>query len=389
MAHIPDGVLSLPVLAAGAAVSLAGCAIGLRRLEPERIPTIAVLSSVCFVASLVHFPVGPSSVHLLLNGLAGIVLGSAAFPAIAVALLLQAALFGFGGVIALGVNIMNMAVPALLCGVVFAAARRRDDHRLTTLAAGVAGALGVLLTALMVAGSLALSGRAFVAAAQMVVLAHLPVMVIEAVFTAAAVGLLLRVKPGFLAGWACVALVSLVCLTAAPAQAHKLRAFAMAEGPVISGYAYFSTGSRAGGATVTVTEGGGAPVATLTTDDAGAFRFEARRRVDHVIEVDAGDGHLTTIILAGAELPETLPGGDRAVAPPPAAALPATASADADLRAFIDRSVARQIRPLREQLDAYQDKVWWHDVMGGLGTIAGLAGFAYGLTARRKPEAPS
>ncbi len=198
MAHIPDGVLSAPVLAAGMAVTLGGCAYGLRKLDHEKIPQTAVLSSVFFVASLVHFPVGPTSVHLILNGLVGVALGPAAFPAIVVALLLQAVLFGFGGLVVLGVNAMNMAIPALLSYALFMAFARGGSRKLALLGAGLAGALGVTLTTLMVAGSLALSGKEFEAAAKLTIFAHLPVMAIEAAFTAAAVGLLLRVKPEFL-----------------------------------------------------------------------------------------------------------------------------------------------------------------------------------------------
>jgi cobalt/nickel transport system permease protein len=198
MAHVPDGVLSAPVIVAGAAVSLAGCAYGLRRLEAERIPQVAVLSAVFFVAALVHFPVGPSSVHLILNGLTGIVLGWVAFPAIVVALLLQAVLFGFGGLVVLGVNVANMALPAVLCGALFRAVARSGRRRRTMMAAGLAGGLGAVLTALLVALALALSGREFATAAKLVVFTHLPVVVIEAVFSAAVIGLLLRVKPEFL-----------------------------------------------------------------------------------------------------------------------------------------------------------------------------------------------
>ncbi|ABD87508.1 cobalt transporter CbiM [Rhodopseudomonas palustris] len=198
MAHIPDGVLSLPVLAVGAAVAAAGCAYGLKRLDAERIPQVAVLSAVFFVASLVHFPVGPSSVHLILNGLVGVALGWAAFPAILIALLLQAVMFGFGGLVVLGVNVMNMAVPAVLCGLLFDAVRAHAGERWAVPAAGAAGVLGVLLTALSVALVLALSGREFVPAAKLVLVAHVPVMIIEGFFTAAAIGLLLRVKPEFL-----------------------------------------------------------------------------------------------------------------------------------------------------------------------------------------------
>ncbi|HLO77436.1 MAG TPA: cobalt transporter CbiM, partial [Magnetospirillum sp.] len=160
MAHIPDGVVSVPVLVAGAAVTVAGCGYALKRLPTERIPQVAILSAVFFVASLVHFPVGPSSVHLILNGLTGVVLGWASFPAILIALLLQAVLFGFGGVVVLGVNVMNMAVPAVISGLLFNVLHRRADgnHRRSVIAAGFCGGLGVLLTALAVALSLAESG---------------------------------------------------------------------------------------------------------------------------------------------------------------------------------------------------------------------------------------
>lgn len=197
MAHIPDGILIVPVLATGAAVAVSGCAFALKRIEPERIPQIGILSAVFFVAALVHFPVGPASLHLGLSGLIGIMLGWAAFPAILVALLLQAILFGFGGVVVLGVNVMNMAVPALLCGLAFQALRGRIDPR---LAAGGAGALAVLLTSLMVALSLGFSGREFIPAAKLVVLSNLPLMVVEAFFTAAVMALVLRVRPDVVGG---------------------------------------------------------------------------------------------------------------------------------------------------------------------------------------------
>lgn len=199
MAHIPDGVLSIPVLLSGAAVALGGTAIGLRSLDHERIPQVALLSAVFFVAALVHFPVPPSSVHLILNGLVGILLGWAAFPAIVVALLLQAVLFGFGGLAVLGVNVTTMAVPALLCHFMFRLAARAGNRRLTICAAGLAGALGVALTALLVAMALGLSGREFLPAARLVVISHIPVMVIEAAFSAAVTALLLKVRPEFLA----------------------------------------------------------------------------------------------------------------------------------------------------------------------------------------------
>lgn len=201
MAHIPDGVLSGPVLAAGAVLAAAGCAYGLRRLDTERIPHAALLSAACFVAAMVHFPVGAGSVHLILNGLAGAFLGWAAFPAVAVSVLLQAVMFGFGGLAALGVNVVNMAAPAVLAGMLFRLALSRFGvaDRRVGLVGGLAAGLAVILTAALMATALALSGGKLLAAAQLALLSHLPVALIEGCVTAAAVGLVLRVKPEYFA----------------------------------------------------------------------------------------------------------------------------------------------------------------------------------------------
>mgnify|MGYP000653403121 CR=1 FL=1 len=55
--------------------TVAGTAAGLRKLDYDRMPQVAVLSAGFFVASLVHVPIGPTNVHLVLNGLVGLFLG--------------------------------------------------------------------------------------------------------------------------------------------------------------------------------------------------------------------------------------------------------------------------------------------------------------------------
>jgi len=112
--HISEGVLSAPVLVTGAALAVTGISVGLKKMDYEKIPQVAVLSSAFFVASLIHVPIGPSSVHLILNGINGLLLGWLCFPSILVALALQAILFQFGGITVLGVNTVTMALPALI-----------------------------------------------------------------------------------------------------------------------------------------------------------------------------------------------------------------------------------------------------------------------------------
>jgi cobalt/nickel transport system permease protein len=86
--HISEGVLSAPVLIGSGIAAGTLTIIGLKKMRFERIMNVALLTSAFFIASLIHVPVGPGSVHLVLNGLLGIILGWACFPAIVTALLL-------------------------------------------------------------------------------------------------------------------------------------------------------------------------------------------------------------------------------------------------------------------------------------------------------------
>ena len=199
MAHIPDGVLSAPVLIGGSVASAALLGIALRRLDYDRIPQVAMLASVFFVASLVHLPIGPTSVHPLLGGLMGLVLGWAAVPAILVALLLQAVFFGFGGLTVLGVNVFNMALPALLIAATLRPALRRAARPRTAFAIGaIAGGSAVVLTAAFVCAALALSGPEFVPALGIILVSYGPLALMEGAVTGAAVLLLRQTKPELL-----------------------------------------------------------------------------------------------------------------------------------------------------------------------------------------------
>jgi cobalt/nickel transport system permease protein len=194
MAHLPDGVLSAPLLIGGAAVSAALLSLALRRLDDTRVPQAAVLAAAFFVSSLISVPVGPASVHLLLNGLMGLLLGWLAVPALLVALALQLIFFGHGGLTALGVNTFNLAVPALLVALLLRPWLRRRSPPLFWIGAA-AGALGVLGTAGLVALSLALSDPAYGAAARVLPLVYLPLAVLEAAVSGTVIAFLGRVDP--------------------------------------------------------------------------------------------------------------------------------------------------------------------------------------------------
>lgn len=118
--HVSDGVLTGPTQAGGFMLAAGLVAWAARRVADAEVPRIALLSAAFFVASLIHVPAGVVKVHLLLNGLMGIVLGRRAVLAVAVGLTLQALLIGHGGIAALGVNVCVMALPALAAGGLFA-----------------------------------------------------------------------------------------------------------------------------------------------------------------------------------------------------------------------------------------------------------------------------
>ncbi|MFT3689417.1 cobalt transporter CbiM [Paenirhodobacter sp.] len=194
MAHIPDGLLSAPVLIGGGVVAAVGVAVALRRMDDRAIVRVAILSAVFFTVSLFSVPLGPTSVHLLLAGLMGLMLGPGAFVAVLVGLVLQLLLFGIGGLTTLGVNTVNIALPGVLAGMAFGPMVRRGRIGLAALAGG----LSVLGTGALVAASLWLSASEFVPVARVLWLTYLPLAVVEAVVTAVVAGFLARVEPAAL-----------------------------------------------------------------------------------------------------------------------------------------------------------------------------------------------
>ena len=195
--HISEGILSGPVLISGAAMAAVGTAIGLKKLDYDRIAQTGILAACFFVASLIHFPIGFSSVHLILNGIVGLLLGWAAFPAILVALTLQAMFFQFGGITTLGVNIIIMAMPAVICYFLFGPLITRKSS-VSMPAAFACGFFSVFISSIIVGIALMFTEEEFLKISAMVVIAHLPVMIIEGIVTAFCVAFLQKVQPEML-----------------------------------------------------------------------------------------------------------------------------------------------------------------------------------------------
>lgn len=195
--HISEGYLSGPVLISGAVLATAGTAIGLKKLDYEHIAQAGILAAAFFVASLVHVPIGPSSVHLIMNGIIGLLLGWGAFPVMLVALLLQGIFFQYGGITTLGVNTVIMAAPAVMVYYLFGRWTRTPGWP-GKIAAFGCGAGAVALSAVVMAASLVFTDEKFLTLAGMAIAIHVPVMIIEGVVSAVCVAFLAKVKPEML-----------------------------------------------------------------------------------------------------------------------------------------------------------------------------------------------
>lgn len=198
--HIPDGFLSPPVIGATAAASAAAVGWASRRaqqnMEEGSAPMLGVLGAFVFAAQMINFPVGAGTTgHLLGAGLLAITLGPAAgIVVMAAILVIQALIFQDGGILALGANVLNMAVvgtaAAWLPYRLLGAGRTRQ--------AGVfmAGFCSVLASAAFTLLSLAASGISIPAALAGISLGLFGVnAIVEGLITAAVVRVLGRMNP--------------------------------------------------------------------------------------------------------------------------------------------------------------------------------------------------
>jgi cobalt/nickel transport system permease protein len=198
--HISDCFLTWPWWAGGFAVAGVLALLAARRIRDEEIPQIALLTAAFFVASLIHVRVGPTSVHLLLNGLVGVVLGRRAALAIPVGLFLQAALIGHGGFQTLGINSCIMVLPALLAWQMFSIMLHVPFLKRQWFAIGLLTGLSAAFATVMLNCLVLTWGgiEDWWLLAQGVLLAHLPIVPIEGIILGFTMSFLAQVKPEML-----------------------------------------------------------------------------------------------------------------------------------------------------------------------------------------------
>ena len=120
--HIPDGFFDGPTSLAAGLIAVAGVAYCLRRtsqtLDERDIPVVGLVAAFVFAAQMLNFPVANgTSGHLMGGVLAAVLVGPyAGALAVTVVLVVQALLFADGGLSALGLNVVNMALVGTFAG---------------------------------------------------------------------------------------------------------------------------------------------------------------------------------------------------------------------------------------------------------------------------------
>jgi cobalt/nickel transport system permease protein len=198
--HIPDGFLSPPVAVAGAVVAAAGLAVCVRRAgreATERQLPLAGLAAAFFLvleAPIIPVAVGTSG-HLLGGTLAVALLGPWLGPVvITVVTVVQTLFTGAGGLSALGVNLVNLAlVPAALGYPVLLGLRRvlPRGPTATAVAAGIAAMVSVLAAAVLFTAEYAVGGAAGVPL-RTVAISTIGVYTLVAVFEGVVTALVVR-----------------------------------------------------------------------------------------------------------------------------------------------------------------------------------------------------
>lgn len=189
--HISDGGLSAAVCAAGYAAAAAGIAFAVKGTKEEDIPKISLMAGTFFAVSLIMIPIPPSSVHPLMCGLIGIVLGKKSPLAFFPALLLQALLFQHGGLTTLGANTLMLSVSSMLSAFIFYKWKSGN----VLLKGTVVGALSVIFVVLVLSCLLTAGGKFAKETFIAIFISHFIVMAAEAVITGFAVRLMVKAKP--------------------------------------------------------------------------------------------------------------------------------------------------------------------------------------------------
>jgi cobalt/nickel transport system permease protein len=204
--HIPDGFLDPWVLAVCFLLAAAGIGVSLRQLrdglDGRRVPLLGVVAAGLFAAQMLNWPIpGGTSAHFVGGAFAAVLLGPyLGCLAMASVVVVQAFVFGDGGVLALGANLLNMAVVDVFVGYALFRALAGVDERLAAFVAGW-GAITVSAAAVGLQAGLS-STFAYDLGTTLAVMTagHAVLGLVEGAITVLVVRYLVRVRPDLVLG---------------------------------------------------------------------------------------------------------------------------------------------------------------------------------------------
>jgi cobalt/nickel transport system permease protein len=209
--HIPDGFINAGTSLGAGVAAAGGLAVGVRRtartLADRQAPLTGLVAAFIFAVQMLNFPVAAgTSGHLLGGVLAAVLVGPWAAAVCLTVVLVVQALFADGGLTALGLNVVNLALVGGWGGYLLFAVLRRllpATRAGVVGAAGVAAGLSVVLAAAAFTAEYAIGGSGgapvgTVAAAMLGT--HALIGIGEGVITALTVGLVLSVRPDLVHG---------------------------------------------------------------------------------------------------------------------------------------------------------------------------------------------
>ncbi len=204
--HVPDGFINAPVSAATGIISLgtlwAYVKSAKNLVADKLIALTGMMSALIFVLQMINFPIAAgTSGHLLGGALAVIVLGpSLGIICISIVVVIQSLLFADGGLSALGVNVLNMAIITSLTGWLTITFWKKlfGDTRFALISGSViAGLLSVVFSSIAFVLEYAIGGTVSVPLGSVLVAmisTHLFIGLGEGIITALIISLLLRVR---------------------------------------------------------------------------------------------------------------------------------------------------------------------------------------------------
>ncbi len=194
--HLPDGIVKPELFIGGYIISAGLSYISLKKINQEDIPKTAIMTASFFVTSLINIPIGGVSIHLSLNGLMGIVLGQLSIISIVIGLFLQSIMFQHGGVTMIGLTSLSLGLPAFIVHLIFK--RLKGSSLYLSIWAGILSALAIMMTTIITIFILVYTGEKVQYLLRSLVIAYIPVAVIEGIVTFFLVRFLLFVKPDML-----------------------------------------------------------------------------------------------------------------------------------------------------------------------------------------------